>query len=139
MGFSVMAGDRKTLAQQMGSLARLPLTSTVSLTGGRLRWTGTLQPTPLSVTYVMQITYRADGHAPEVRVVSPEIHAPEGARLPHVYPGERLCLCYPGEWNDGKMIARTIIPWASEWLLHYEIWSFTGRWHGGGHEPSAED
>lgn len=132
-----MAGDRKTLPQQMGGLARLELTTSVSVSRGCLHWAGTLQPTPASVTYVMTLSYRGGNKTPEVRVVSPEIVAPEGRSLPHVYPGERLCLCYPGEWNAGKMIARTIIPWASEWLAHYEIWTFTGRWHGGGHEPAA--
>jgi hypothetical protein len=131
-----MAGDRKTLPQQMGGLARLELTTSVSVSHGLLHWTGMLQPTPLSATYGMELTYRGGNGAPEVRVVSPEIRAPEGRRLPHVYPGERLCLCYPGEWNTGKMIASTIIPWASEWLAHYEIWTFTERWHGGGHEPA---
>jgi hypothetical protein len=129
-----MAGDRKTLAQQMGGLARLKLTTSVSVSHGCLYWTGTLQPTPASITYVIRLTYRG-GNRPEVRVVSPEIVAPEGRRLPHVYPGKRLCLCYPGEWNAGKMIARTIVPWAAEWLVHYEIWTFTEHWHGGGHEP----
>jgi hypothetical protein len=133
-----MAGDRKTLAQQMGGLVRLELTSSVSVSSGRLRWSGTVQPTEASATYSMTLSYRGGNRAPEVRVVSPEIHVPEGQTLPHVYSGERLCLCYPGEWNAGKMIARTIIPWASEWLLHYEIWTFTGRWHGGGHEPEGD-
>jgi hypothetical protein len=123
----------------MGGLARLPVTTSVSVRSGWLRWSGTLQPTPMSVTYVMELSYRVGGGTPEVQIVSPEIHAPQGHRLPHVYPGKRLCLCYPGEWNAGKMIARTIIPWASEWLLHYEIWTFTGRWHGGGHEPEEEE
>jgi hypothetical protein len=133
-----MTGDRKTLPQQMGGLARLPLTTSVSVRAGRLHWTGTLQPTPVSVTYVMKLTYRGGSGTPEVRIVSPQIHAPNSRNLPHVYPGERLCLCYPSEWDAGKMIARTIIPWASEWLLHCEIWTFTGRWHGGGHEPPEE-
>jgi len=34
------------------------------------------------------------------------------------------------------LIADTIIPWASEWLFHYEIWKVTKTWHGGGHDPS---
>ena len=34
-------------------------------------------------------------------------------------------------------IADTIVPWACEWLLHYEIWLATGEWHGGGEHPSA--
>jgi len=48
-----------------------------------------------------------------------------------------LCLCYPMEWDAGQLIARTIIPWASEWLLHFEIFVASGRWHGGGHEPAV--
>ena len=36
------------------------------------------------------------------------------------------------KWNERKMIAKTIIPWTSEWLFHYEIWVTTGTWHGGG-------
>jgi hypothetical protein len=132
-----VAGDGKTLAQQLGGLARLGLTTSVTVGGGRLIWAGTLTPTPLSDTYTMQITYRPGEPAPEVRILSPEIHAPEGGTLPHVYPGELLCLCYPHEWNDGKMISRTIVPWAAEWLLHYEIWVATDTWRGGGHEPAC--
>lgn len=36
------------------------------------------------------------------------------------------------------LIADTIVPWASEWLLHYEYWLSTGTWHGGGHEPVSK-
>ena len=57
-------------------------------------------------------------------------------RLPHVFPGDNLCLHFPGEWTPEKSIATTIVPWTSEWLLHYEIWVFTGKWTGGGHQPS---
>lgn len=32
------------------------------------------------------------------------------------------------------MISDTIIPWTSEWLLHYEYWVLTGIWQGGGIE-----
>jgi len=35
-------------------------------------------------------------------------------------------------------IASTILPWASEWLFHYEIWRATGEWTGGGREPAAD-
>jgi hypothetical protein len=37
-------------------------------------------------------------------------------------------------------IIDTIIPWTSEWLLHYECWLATGKWHGGGihHETEIE-
>ena len=36
------------------------------------------------------------------------------------------------EIDASQFIADTIIPWTSEWLLHYEIWVATGIWHGGG-------
>ena len=29
-------------------------------------------------------------------------------------------------------IAKTILPWTSEWLVHYQLWLATGEWHGGG-------
>jgi hypothetical protein len=106
VGANAPADGRKTLPQQMSGLARLGLTTSVSISHGQLCWTGTLQPTPVSATYRMKLAYRGGNGAPEVRVVSPEIHAPEDRGLPHVYPGERLCLCYPGEWNAGKMIVR---------------------------------
>jgi hypothetical protein len=37
-----------------------------------------------------------------------------------------------GEWTSKKCIAQTIIPWAIEWLFHYELWHLTGEWSGGG-------
>jgi hypothetical protein len=53
-----------------------------------------------------------------------------------VYDTEKqhLCIYYKRakEWDETKFIADTIIPWTSEWLLHYEIWVATGTWQGGG-------
>jgi hypothetical protein len=45
-----------------------------------------------------------------------------------------LCLYYrkAQEWNNQLYIADTIIPWTSEWLLHYEFWLASGDWHGRG-------
>ena len=34
-------------------------------------------------------------------------------------------------------VVNTIIPWTSEWLLHYELWHATGKWLGGGHRNDA--
>jgi hypothetical protein len=128
---------RRTLAQQLFSLARLPVTSDVTITRSRLAWRGELQPSPLSRIYTLRLTY-ADGHpTPAVTVVRPQLRTDEVESLPHVYPGDELCLCYPWEWDAGQLIARTIIPWASEWLLHFEIFKATGRWHGGGHDPAV--
>lgn len=32
------------------------------------------------------------------------------------------------------LLADTILPWTSEWLLHYELWLVMGRWAGSGHD-----
>jgi hypothetical protein len=57
-------------------------------------------------------------------------------KLPHVYSHEKqyLCLYYHGDFNYNKQFVKTIIPWTSEWLLHYEAWACTGVWNGGGIE-----
>lgn len=58
-----------------------------------------------------------------------------GRSLPHVYDDGTLCLYERGEWNDNMFLADTIVPWASEWLAHYEIWLGHGKWYGGGEWP----
>ena len=126
---------RRTVAQQAVGLSWLPLTSEVRVKCGRLRWRGELQPTPLSRTYSVGLTYAVGRRAPDVRILRPQLRTDEVRELPHVYPGDELCLCYPWEWDGSQLIARTIIPWTSEWLLHFEIFASTGCWHGGGHEP----
>ena len=35
------------------------------------------------------------------------------------------------------LIVDTIVAWAAEWLLHYEIWLATGEWFGD-HEPEHD-
>ncbi len=98
---------------------------------------GDVQPSPRSTVYTLRVTYRRGG-LPEVEVVAPQLVRREpGGALPHVYPDNRLCLYLPGsgEWNARRSsIAQTIIPWAIEWLLHYEMWRVTGEWTGGGVE-----
>jgi hypothetical protein len=120
----------------MVALARMPITSSVSVKGSRLRWRGVLQPSPLSRTYTIGLTYGGSDHRPAVTVVEPEVRTEGVERLPHVFPGDRLCLCYPWEWNASQLIAWTIIPWAAEWLVQFEIFMVSGRWHGGGHDPT---
>lgn len=96
-----------------------------------------LQPNPSSRPYTVRIKYRIGG-VPEVHVLTPTLRLhPDAEGLPHTYPGNRLCLHLPGEWQPTMFITHTTVPWTSEWLLYYEIWLITGRWNGGGHgEPS---
>jgi hypothetical protein len=98
-----------------------------------LLWIQDITPSPLSETYQVEIRHSLE-RSPRVVVLRPKLIAPEDRSLPHVYRGERLCLYYPGfgEWDSTMQIERTIVPWAAEWLLHYEIWLITGEWCGGG-------
>jgi len=67
-------------------------------------------------------------------VVAPRLERPPGKELPHTYDHDELCLYFPQEWTPTMLIATTIVPWAADWLLHYEIWLATdGTWCGGGH------
>ena len=95
-----------------------------------------LQPTPVSQRYTVRLHYRHGG-VPHVHVLAPQLRLhPDATALPHTYPGDRLCLHLPGQWQPTMLIAHTTIPWTSEWLLYYEIWLATGHWGGGGHgEP----
>ncbi|MDX6589550.1 MAG: hypothetical protein QOI84_824 [Solirubrobacterales bacterium] len=133
------SADPKTLAQQLGALARLPVTLAVEIRRSRLHWRAELQPTPLSRTYSVGLAYAFGGGAPRVEVLTPQLKEEGVSRLPHVLSGDALCLCYPWQWDDGKLIARTIVPWASEWLLHFELWKVDRIWHGGGHEPAPAE
>lgn len=103
-------------------------------------WIGELQPTPLSKIYRIKILYSLHGRyrIPETYVLKPQISdRSEKEAIPHVYPGNQLCLYHPsyGEWSQQKYIAKTIVPWASLWLLYYERWKITGEWTGGGEHP----
>lgn len=76
------------------------------------------------------------GAAPRVYVVRPALERRGGRRPPHLYDGGHLCL-YRGahEWNGRMLVADTTLPWASEWLLFYELWLATGDWLARGEHP----
>ena len=128
-----------SIRAQIGKLCYYFPASTYSITdyGRKFIWRGQLQPSPLSSRYDIKIEYTF-GKNPNIFVTTPKpLPLANGAiQLPHVYDHEKqhLCLYYrpDGEWAPNKMIADTILPWASEWLLHYEYWIITGEWKGGG-------
>lgn len=115
----------------------------VSFPDGQMVAHGLIQPTPRSVSYRVRIAYRG-GDRPHVHVLAPElVRRAADETIPHVFPGNELCLYLTraGEWSAKLSIARTIIPWTSEWLFHYEMWHLTGEWAGGGvhgNKPSDE-
>lgn len=54
--------------------------------------------------------------------------------MPLTFSGKTLCLHEDHEWTSEMPIVRTILPWASEWLVFYEFWKVTGSWLGDGSE-----
>lgn len=106
---------------------------------GLITWTGKLQPSALSDTYLVRIRYRRP-ERPKVWVIRPRLTSCKAnVKIPHTFFDGTLCLHLPGQWIATMLIADTIVPWISLWLLHYEIWHALGEWHGGGHEPKDSD
>lgn len=75
---------------------------------------------------------------PIVYVVDPPLRRYENKPIPHVFDLNTLCLFLgKHEWNPTLLIADTIVPWAAEWLVFYEVWLAIGEWLGGGVHPRA--
>ena len=91
------------------------------------RWRGTLNPRSNSPNYKVEVRYRGR-KSPMVFVTEPII----AFDAPHRYSDKSLCLYYPPDWkwSEDKIIAQTIIPWTSFWLLCYEYWLEEGEWYG---------
>lgn len=121
--------------------------SKIHWTSSSLSWVYTVTPTPLSDNYTLKLKYKR-GKGVQVFVIAPQkLKLAEGKkRLPHVYSHEeqRLCLYYPSDedrertWKPDMYFAKTIVPWAVEWLEFYEYWLGTGIWLGGGIHPNGE-
>jgi hypothetical protein len=137
---------RLDLGGQLLHLRALGIEGSVGqLRNGLLSFQYSAQPTPLSRTYDLHLTYRR-GEKPETRVLSPNITAlAEGHdTVPHLYEHDhpvKLCLYLPrtGEWGPEMSLARTIVPWAVDWLFHFEAWLAIGEWFGGGEHPRPQE
>lgn len=110
----------------------------------QLIWKCQISPSPLSDTYNIKLIYNKGKH-PNVFVIDQKLAFFRGEKkLPHVYNTSKQWLCLyvrkARQWDFHMPIIDTIIPWISEWLLHYECWLATGKWHGGGihHETEIE-
>jgi hypothetical protein len=124
------------MALQAGRIKSMFPGSLLVYNQDHLIWKHNLIPSPLSSTYEINLHYDRS-QQPNVYVFSPRLRLHKSSdRLPHVYDHAKqwLCLYYrkTSEWNSTMYIADTIIPWTSEWLLHYECWVSTGNWNGGG-------
>ena len=98
------------------------------ISGLKLTCRGRIQPTELSPSYRIEICY-SPWDSPEVRVIDPKIEFTKGA---HIYHNDTLCLFDWREqpWRKRWHIHETIVPWTAEWLVFYELWLLTGKWHG---------
>jgi len=128
--------NRLTVAQQVYHMrAVFPQFHAETNRGNWVRWTGTLQPHELSDQYTVAISYTVP-FRPEIRIVSPELRRRSDCKnLPHIFPGDLLCVHTADEWNGGLILARTIVPWTSTWLYFYETWYATGLWLAEGTHP----
>ena len=99
---------------------------------GCATWRGSLQPRSVSPIYQVEIRYKQK-QIPKVNVFSPTL----ASNAPHLYSDRSLCLYWPKEWwwQQDKLIADIIIPWAASWLYYYELWLDTNEWLG----PSSHD
>lgn len=136
MGSSARPRAKANLGRQVGALRSKYPNGRTNFARGVVTWVGPLQPTRISRVYTVKVEFQNGWNRPKITVLRPILKEPDDGPLPHVFPGDRLCLHFPREWHADQMIAATIMPWISEWLVHYEIWKATGgEWHGGGHEP----
>lgn len=96
----------------------------------KLICTGKVKPTDYSQEYSIKLVY--DGlNAPRVYVIEPEIEYHDDI---HMFPKEKNLCLYHAEtddfhWNFKKHhVFETIIPWALEWFVYYELYLITGKW-----------
>jgi hypothetical protein len=131
------AGVLSPAQQGLALRSKFPA-ATCNIAPGRLAWTGAIQPTPVSRTYTLRVIYTTGGH-PSVLVLRPTLDSRPGEALPHVFRDGSLCLYQDDEWQPSMFIADSILPWASEWLAHYELWKATGHWCGDREPPAPPD
>jgi hypothetical protein len=124
----------RSLPDQAFALRERFPTATLKLKPTLLDWTDTIQPTALSRSYTVRITYTRQSY-PRVRIVAPTLESRPGESLPHIFSDGSLCLHIEEDWTPDMLIVNTTVPWTSEWLIHYEIWKSTGTWYGGGEWP----
>lgn len=89
---------------------------------------GSIIPSDGCDAYKLKIEYRERG-IPKIYITDPFI---EPNPKYHIYRQGHLCLYDYREspWMAKMCLYDTIIPWAAEWLVFYEIWKLTGEWLG---------
>ena len=99
-----------------------------------------IKPSEISREYLVMFKI-INNEKPKIYILKPNLHDENNKeRPPHMYSLEegQICLFLPNEISRNDKYVK-VIPWISEWLIHYEIWKCTGVWHGRGHEFSKEN
>ena len=133
------------LVDQKTDLELMYPESKANIKNGVLTWVGIVKTGPFSKEYTIKIEYRI-GKSPLTWLVNEKLDSETYMKIPHKYNVDfnagtiQLCLYKPGnkEWMKHYSIAKTIVPWAIEWLYYYEIWQITGEWQGGGAHPTPK-
>lgn len=92
--------------------------------------TGNVKPTNYSHEYSIKIQYNGL-NSPKVYVLEPQIEYHDDI---HMFPKEKNLCLYHAEtdnfvWDYKKHnVYDTIIPWALEWFVFYELYLITGKW-----------
>ena len=94
--------------------------------GNKLFCNGFFQPTVHSPIYHYRLEWEP-GTAPKVFPVRPSIALHPDI---HMYADGSLCLYYPKDfvYSEKSNIHDTILPWAHEWFVFYELYQIKGRW-----------
>lgn len=129
-------------AQVTRMSARWPsLEMSLSRDGNVLLWTGPVRGFQQMYRVTVQWSFRVTAAIPHVFILDPKLRPRTGGRsedIPHLLfnsnapEDSALCLFDPaaGEWKPSMLIADTTVPWATEWLHHYECWHLDGVWRG---------
>lgn len=131
--------------EQVNALHRRFPDATWRIVRNKVLGEGLFQPTPLSASYRLLFEYECQGrhkYSLKVTLSGENVRGLDRAGFPHHYDIDKarnrveLCLYRGGcQFNNRKLLAETIVPWAIEWLFYYEGWLATGVWHGGGEHP----
>jgi hypothetical protein len=127
----------KSIAEQVGAMKTKYPQFTTTFTHQFMKVEGDLQPTARSLPYHFVLKYNLVD-SPKTKIVSPALQKNgKDENIPHLYPGENLCLYHPNfcEFSRTDFLSDTIIPWTSLWLYYYEVWHITDEWLGGGEHP----
>lgn len=132
------------LIDQMIALKRAYPEACCDICRDVLYWSGKMCPSPLSQTYTVRLKYKLKMY-PCVTVQGQNLQKLDDPELPHKFHVDKekqlieMCLFLSPDFNSRMLLADTVIPWAVEWLYHYEIWLATNEWCGGGKHPDIND